>query len=442
MKKRKVKITTSRMEQDPWYRPRGYVHFDYKISKNKAKNHIENTGSIEKHSFWPFIKKSQSTQRYKSAQNKTVDKERPIMYASHIDSCIYSWYSQKLSSLYEEKIQGSNIDASVLAYRNLGKSNIDFAKEVFDAIESQENCTVLTLDISKFFDNIDHQILKESWGQLLDNDNSILPKDHYKIYRSITKYSYINLSDICKELKVTQKELHKQSRICSASDFRNNLEQNIETNQNNYGIPQGSPISALLSNIFMWEFDIEMVKYVQELGGIYRRYCDDILFVLPLDCHSIAIEKVIQELGKLGLEINKEKTELFSFKKTDVRLECIYHSLKFDNDNNHSIEPQTTKSRALQYLGFVFDGKTRSIRSQTISRYYRRMKRGIFFTRKAARKSSEGRIIYRKGLYERFTHLGKRNFIKYAYRASTIMNSPEIKRQTRRHWKKLHDEIQ
>jgi RNA-directed DNA polymerase len=412
---------------DKWYKSRGYTHFDFPVSMDYATSHLETPENIIKHSFWPFIKRGQQTPRYKSNLNKTKKKDRPIMYASHIDSHIYSWYSYLLSEKYEDRIKDTDLNSSVLAYRTLGKSNIDFAKDVFDEIEKKESCTVLTFDISQFFDRIDHRKLKLLWCQLLDPDSSILPEDHYKVYKSITKYSYIDMGDICQELDVKDCEiLKRKKRICSPQEFRNKLRASIKINKDNYGIPQGSPISALLSNIFLWDFDIEMSKYALEIGATYRRYCDDILWICPSeqsDNITLKTRQAIHNCGS-GMKINEDKSEKSEFVRENGFLRCY------------------PKTRSLQYLGFIFDGQKRLIRAQTISRYYRRMKRAIYFTRKAAEKYDRGKIVYRKGLYDKFTHLGRHNFIRYAYRASKIMNSAEIKSQTSRHWKKINIEIQ
>ena len=77
------------------------------------------------------------------------------------------------------------------------------------------------------------------------------------------------------------KKTRKQIR--SFVDFRDKVRKNalIISNKANFGIPQGSPISALLSNIYMLNFDIEMKDYVATLGGEYFRYCDDMLFIVP-----------------------------------------------------------------------------------------------------------------------------------------------------------------
>lgn len=53
----------------------------------------------------------------------------------------------------------------------------------------------------------------------------------------------------------------------------------IKTHQDSKGIPQGTPISALLSNIYMVDFDLKAKEIIDRLGGKYYRYCDDMLFI-------------------------------------------------------------------------------------------------------------------------------------------------------------------
>ena len=61
-----------------------------------------------------------------------------------------------------------------------------------------------------------------------------------------------------------------------------------------YRIPQGTPISALAANIAMIDFDIEMVREINALGGSYRRYSDDILVVVPSQ-HRMKVPKILEE---------------------------------------------------------------------------------------------------------------------------------------------------
>ena len=42
----------------------------------------------------------------------------------------------------------------------LGKNNIEFANNAFEEIKRRKHCVAIALDISGFFDNLDHQRLK------------------------------------------------------------------------------------------------------------------------------------------------------------------------------------------------------------------------------------------------------------------------------------------
>jgi hypothetical protein len=70
------------------------------------------------------------------------------------------------------------------------------------------------------------------------------------------------------------------------------------------GIPQGSAMSALLSNVYLIDFDEYLQILGQKMGFAYRRYCDDILiicrsnFSLPKDRSSIGELMTVNLSGK------------------------------------------------------------------------------------------------------------------------------------------------
>ncbi|RZA01202.1 MAG: hypothetical protein EOP47_11570, partial [Sphingobacteriaceae bacterium] len=156
--------------------------------------------SVATHSFIPFIKILTKTPRYKYQDKKESfsleTKIRPISFASHFDSYIYSFYAYALTEKYQEYIKSKSFSDCVLAYRSDldGKCNIQFAKEAFervnDRIINSGECTAIALDITGYFDNIDHFLLKAKWCKILALPE--LPIDQYKVFRSLTRYSYIN----------------------------------------------------------------------------------------------------------------------------------------------------------------------------------------------------------------------------------------------------------
>ncbi|MGF1867556.1 reverse transcriptase/maturase family protein [Enterovibrio norvegicus] len=416
-----------------WYRRRGYLHFDTPVGYKKAITVVSNPDNVAKHAFFPLI--NYSVQSKKIAKDKNTSsisvaiKNRPIAYSSHMDSHIYAYYATVLSNLYEKKLVDSGLDKSILAFRGLGKSNIDFAFDAFERIKVQGECCAVALDFSKFFDTLDHGLLKQSWASLLEEPN--LPADHFNVFKSLTKFSTVNKEALYKIFNISHNNpKNGRDRVCTAQEFRDVVRKNklISPNKNSYGIPQGSPISALLSNIYMFDFDVEMKRYMNIHGGEYFRYCDDMLFIAPVELRDKVAGFAQKNVNQLKVHINPSKTELRTFRYTQGELKA---------------------DKSLQYLGFMFDGENIYIRSSSLARYSEKMKRGIRLAKKTRDKYNSVRIgkgisekeLFKRKLYSRYTHLGGRNFITYGLRAANKMNSKTIKRQLKPLWRRFHEEM-
>lgn len=432
-----LRINNMESREHPWFRKRGYLHFDKPISLEHALDIITNPNTVATHPFLPFITFTSTTfkvhkDKGTNAIAKTL-KERPIAYSSHIDSHIYSYYAGILDYLYEEQLHTYNISKNVLAFRALSKSNIEFANEAFQEIKARGNCSVVALDLSKFFDTLNHSLLKDAWCRLLATDT--LPEDHYAVFKAITKYSKVDkervydLMNVPKNNAKYAKKTRKQ--ICSFKEFRNKVRKSnlIVPNKADFGIPQGSPISALLSNIYMLNFDIEMYEYVSSLGGEYFRYCDDMLFIVPTHEKNNVAGEAEKKLIKLKVSLNVKKTEIREFKLTPIKIVC---------------------DKPLQYLGFIFDGENIFLRSSSLSRYSDRMKRGVKLAKATMKRKNKIRKykglpdkeLFKEKVYARYAHVGKRNFLTYGYRASRIMKSNSIRKQLKPLWERLQKEIQ
>lgn len=246
---------------------RNYLHFDNKYSPSFLYSYIINPSNIIKHSFYPFISYNLHDRKikkgyiriakakhcptkgyipttpifkplisspniiqhshypfisYKKAKKYAVksSKVRLINYASHLDSAIYAYYTELLSPSYEESLIRNNLENTVLAYRKiertidgktLSKCNIHFSKDVFSIVSQKKNCIVLCFDISKFFDNLDHQILKNNWCSLLNVSD--LPEDHYKVYKSLTKFASVDKELLYKELGLSLNSMNRPEYI-------------------------------------------------------------------------------------------------------------------------------------------------------------------------------------------------------------------------------------
>jgi hypothetical protein len=433
---------------DDWYRPRPYPHFDPAVSREEAERVISDPDVVASHDFYPFIKRIDQTPQYRSEEGTVKHKARRICYAAHLDAHIYAYYAERLSKKYEHHIASRDFSESVVAYRSFReivgepKCNIDFAARVFafidDKCEPGRPLVALAFDVSSFFDNLNHQQLKTAWGEVLDD--SYLPEDHYHIFRSLTKYAYVKqsrLRDIFPGFYRQSRSERRNEQICTAEQFRNKVRSqgHVIVNHHNYGIPQGTPISALLSNIYMKHFDRDVYRKVRALGGHYRRYSDDLMAVVPADRATEVKSYVMSRIEDLGLRIQERKTESFR--------------VEHDGSSKTCIDRKTGKESAVQYLGFVFDGENIRIRPSSLTSFYRRMNGAV---KAAANRAltdpvdAEGRYLHRRSLYERFSHLGDRNFISYAYRAAEVMDDvtggDAIRSQVANHWKILHDRIE
>tara|TARA_R110002096_G_scaffold252504_4_gene445427 strand:+ start:582 stop:1844 length:1263 start_codon:yes stop_codon:yes gene_type:complete len=401
-----------------WYRPRPYPHFDSRISRANAEELATNPDRVSKHSFLPFISYEKRSRRYKPEQEVTAWKPRPISYASHADSQIYGYYSQLLSRRYNALIAGSELDTSVIAYRSLGKSNIDHAAGAFEAIKSTTPCIGMAFDVEGFFESLDHQQLRRNWCKVMGEDR--LPEDHYRIFRSLTSYASVRRKDAYEALGIkTHPTGLRRRRLCSIKEFRENIRSKdlIRVRNQSHGIPQGSPISAVLSNIYMHSFDMQISKEVAIRGGLYRRYCDDILIICPESDASSLQHTVKTQLLAQKLTLSETKTE----------------TAIFPGDGT------STPKQGLQYLGLTFDGTRCLLRPSSISRFYQRMKRAVRKAERESRKRGSSTLLFQSQLYKRFSHNpGSRSFVRlYALRASKEDDMHGIKKQLARHHKVL-----
>ena len=490
-----------------WYKKRKYLHLEVPPSDSRRViSYILSKKNIEKHAFLPFVYRRVIQRKFRKEYDKDGKvlhnkrripdkKERGIYFAGHVDSNILAYYSYLLTEQYEKHLKVFNLTNVVTAYRSIpipqkkrNRSTIDSAEEVFEFIRDNKNneLVAITLDISSFFNNLDHSYIKKSWCSVLGVNR--LPPDHYNVFRNITKFSFVNEKDVFNLfrekiiLKETEKgfkrgKIERMSHLkeknalgfCTKQDFikvKKNTPHLVKSNKymlqggtkilRKKGIPQGSTISATLANIYLLEFDKYISNILRCAGGIYRRYSDDIIVVCPLECKDDINNILRSEIEKYELEIHPKKTQIFHFKK------CLKENRFFCTNETESKKIIQTKN--LSYLGFDFDGEYTSIRSSSISKYYRKMKRGVrrsIFFSKRMRNSTQGQIFMSR-LYKRYTHKGAKrrrvhqrdkeitnkwiltyrydwgNYLSYAYMAARVMKKNKIRKQLRRHWSILH----
>lgn len=497
------------MKQKEWFKIKSYPHIGRPITNMDKKyvcSYVKNKHMIAHHSFMPFIHKKIISRKlrkeYDVDRNLLNDgkrailkpKEREIYFSSHLDSNIFSYYGFELNRQYNKTLLEKGLNDTITAYRQIphfeagklirNKCNIDFAFEVFDFIkQSKEDVIAITFDIKSFFDNLNHAKLKKIWCQLYGWDK--LPDDHYNVFRNITKFSYVeevslfNLfqsqiitrtqTGVVKKKKVDKlKYLYNSGSIayCEKKDLhlirkkgliKSNKYDNTTGKLRDYGICQGSPISSVLANLYLLEFDEIINTYVQSINGLYRRYSDDMIIICDPNQKNMMINMVQTNIETLAkLTIQKDKTQLFHFQNMGTYKRCLMEINGGFNHNSHKYK--------LDYLGFSFDGKSISLKTGSLAKYYRKLKlnvRRCNYYSQTIQNETNGEVFVRR-IYKRFSYIGanrkmkfKRksgtsdewvqskkynwgNYITYAKLAYRTIKDYTIKSQIKKHWKNIN----
>jgi Reverse transcriptase (RNA-dependent DNA polymerase) len=236
--------------------------------------------------------------------------------------------------------------------------------------------------------------LKYLWCGLLGV--SRLPPDHFRVFEAATRYSFVERKAVYERLghfgvkKMTKagkpiyghltrhKDMPKQ--LCTGKEFRERIAGGdgngsiIKKNLKPYGIPQGAPISDLLANLYLIEFDRKVLSWVRAVGGSYFRYSDDILIILPggeAEGRKLMdnARALIKEFGS-QLEIKQEKSAIFIFGS---------HGRGTNGGQGQTFSRiyGTQGRNGFEYLRFRYDGKRVYIRDSTLSNLRRKVARTV-----------------------------------------------------------------
>lgn len=506
--------------QADWLKFKKYPHIGKPLTNSKdrvwVENYVTNPHNIIRHKFVPLLHRVLTQRKFRpnessvknlSGKRKRFDKgrkERHIFYPSHLDSIIFSYYNSILTQAYEKYLSDKDYASVAVAYRKIPKNdmdegnkcNIEFAADAFQFIinNKQRKLSVIVADVTSFFDNLNHRLLHTQWKKVLNVED--LPADHYTIYKNLVDYKYVNENELFKRfrhkliverykpndtssIELKRKSVNKiyhmrQEKVVAygyADEFFREATDLIRVDkpfnktirekqgkQNKKGIPQGTPISATLANIYMLDFDAKVYEETSNRNAYYQRYSDDLIIVCDQKDEIFFYDLIREEIEKKAyLDIQESKTHIY-------RYELGLNNTLIGGIVKGGIV-QTNKQ--LEYLGFVFDrGKVR-VKSSGFSKFYRKMKRsfrrGIHFAKKAHIPSNS---LFEGRLYKRFTHVGAKrrlkwiadstsptgykrttiydwgNFISYLNKANSVMfkinKDNNIAKQYRKVWNKFH----
>lgn len=177
-----------------------------------------------------------------------------------------------------------------LDYRNIATREnkgtdygIKLLKKYLEKNKKYDKFYILKIDISKYFYNIDHQILKE----MLKNK---LKEQEYELLEKIlnsTNKEYINE-------KITK---------------LNEKYKDLPIYKNNKGLPIGNMTSQFLSIFYLNEID-HMIIHSLKIK-YFIRYMDDFILIYHNKTYlKECLKRIEKEINKYKLQINKNKTEI------------------------------------------------------------------------------------------------------------------------------------
>jgi hypothetical protein len=117
----------------------------------------------------------------------------------------------------------------------------------------------------------------------------------------------------------------------------------------------------------MIEFDQRISELVSQFKGLYRRYSDDFIIVIPggdndAELARLVLNKAIDlSESMLGLEIEKSKTGLYFY------------------DGGKLIDQESGYPSKVDYLGFKFTGEAVYFREKSIYKFAYKSNRGVNF---------------------------------------------------------------
>jgi hypothetical protein len=96
------------------------------------------------------------------------------------------------------------------------------------------------------------------------------------------------------------------------TDDRGRKTRTTEAKDRRRGIPQGSPISPLLANLYMRRFVLGWKKFGldKSLGTRIVTYADDLVILCRKGRAEQALQRLRELMGKLKLTVNEEKTRI------------------------------------------------------------------------------------------------------------------------------------
>ncbi|MGC4128691.1 MAG: reverse transcriptase/maturase family protein [Bergeyella sp.] len=224
------------------------------------------------------------------AKSKGQSKCRPIALFNLKDRIIISLTNQYLSKYFDGHFYSeSHAFRPKRLYddKNINTSHHHAMDSIlkYKSKYTGKKLYVSECDISKFYDSVNHTIVKNCFKKLVSKSNSPIDSNAERIfYKYLDSYSFIHNVKIYNNQK-KYSEYWKQHRINNGyfgwiDKELKELEYYKNINRHRIGVPQGGAISGLIANMVLHFADIDLIKN-NDNKLHYVRFCDDMVIVHP-----------------------------------------------------------------------------------------------------------------------------------------------------------------
>ncbi|WP_298516353.1 reverse transcriptase domain-containing protein [uncultured Kordia sp.] len=284
-----------------------------------------------------------------------INKCRPISMFSLKERIILSITNKYLTHLFDGYFQDSSY--AFRAKRNEQGNIISHHDCIKDVIKLKEENTneplyVVECDMEKFYDSVNHKIVRGLFNKLIQKSKKDSPKINFKVIKNIFN-EYLNCYAFNKNVPLSNDIEYWTSYNIPNGEFgwvkKRLKELNYYSNidQERIGVPQGGALSGLIANIVLNEAD----KKVLKTEVFYIRFCDDML-ILHKDKNKCDDAKniYIKSLEELKLVPHKFENNLVKRLKKSSRntTEPFWYS-----KSKGSYKWDSIKNGGFPWIGFV-----------------------------------------------------------------------------------------
>lgn len=293
----------------------------------------------------------------KKPEDKSNTERRPLAKSCLKDKIILSLVNKYLTKAFDQlflpcsyAFRAQNESGLVPSYHDAVKVLQEFRKSNSDHKLYAAEC-----DIKKFFDCLDHDIVRKYYSIHLESLNAKGIKIHPAAERIFI--AYLNFYSFGKDVYPKNDDLSYWVTLKDDSPMgqfgwvKEMIAKSKDIKCPSIGVPQGGALSGLIVNMVMHSAD-QVICQNDDINRdfVYLRYCDDMVIVHkdPAGCLDL-FTSYIKQLGELELIIHDSKTHNKKYSKefwNDVKSRDVYLWSRIRDE-------QFTNSPWISFLGYL-----------------------------------------------------------------------------------------